>query len=199
MARTYATRNPSDKSSLITLSWWDLTWTFTWSNWNWESMRGTIWVSTGKWYREYKATTMNSSKLMIFGIWRSTSDLTIYTGYDAYSWSLYVEANNSANTRKVNNNSFAVYGTNVDVNDVVWVALDCDTGVITFYKNNTTMWSAYTGQSFWTVYPMMSFVSNGDVVVANFWATTMAYTAPSGYNQWLYTDTIDFIPQIIML
>ena len=47
------------------------------------------------------------------------------------------------------------------------------------------MYSGLTG----TLYPMLVVNSTSATIVANFGATAMTYTAPSGYNQWLYTGS----------
>ena len=55
MSITYATWNPSDKGTNITLSNGNLT--VAKGNAGWESVRATIGVSSGKWYWEVTANT----------------------------------------------------------------------------------------------------------------------------------------------
>jgi hypothetical protein len=96
-------------------------------------------------------------------------------GWGYYSWSW----------EKSHNGVFA-YWAIFTTGDIMWIAYDMTWGTITFYKNNTSQGQAFTWLT-GTLYPMVGVLGSGCVITANYWATTMAYTAPSGYNQWLYT------------
>lgn len=178
---TYATWNPSDKHADLTLSWWNLVATH-WSVVNWESVRSTIWKSSGKWYWEIVKTSWSGSSIMMVGLANSTFDVTAnnYIWTDA-NWYWYWWQTG----QKIFNNSFQTYGASYATWDVIGVALDMDNWTITMYKNNTSQWTMYTWIT-WTIYACCSSLDNWWVFTANFWATTMAYTAPSWYNQWLY-------------
>ena len=183
MAITYATWNPSDKHADVTLTGWNLIATS--SQTTWRNARATIWVSSWKWYWEYKVTggaietmsAIGTSSATLWGSWAT------YPGSDTFSYWYYGSWGN-----KFTNNSSSAYGSGYTTNDVIGVALDMNAWTLIFYKNNVSQWTAYTGLS-GTFFPIIGLNANGQQVTANFWATTMTYTAPSGYNQWLYTWT----------
>jgi len=180
---TYATWNPSDKSANITLSNGNLT--ATWTSWaTYNEARTTIGKSSGKWYWESKHSDTTSS-WWIDGVWDSSASLSWYVGIDSNGWWIRFYA---TTWDKVHSNSFSAYGlnsANVANSTVYWFALDMDNGTLEVYKDNVSQGVAWTWIS-WTIYPMTSIWDNLASVTTNFWATTMAYTAPAGYNQWLY-------------
>ncbi len=183
MAITYATWNPSDKHADVTLTGWNLIATSLQTTWR--NARATIWVSSWKWYWEYKVTGGAVETMSAIG----TSSATLgwswatFPGSDAVSYAYYWNTG-----LKYNNNSGVAYGSSYTTNDVIGVALDMNAWTLIFYKNNVSQWTAYTGLS-GTFFPIIGLNANGQQVTANFWATTMTYTAPAGYNQWLYTWT----------
>ena len=177
---TYATWNPSDKDANITLSGGNLIATAG-SAW-WSNVRANIWVSSGKWYWEVTLTAWTTEAMAVVAT--LSASLSIYPGGDAFWYGYY-----NVNGNKFNNTIGSWYGTSFATNDVIGVALDMTAGTIIFYKNNVSQWVAYTGLS-GTIYPMVGVAGIGRQFTANFWATTMAYTAPSGYNQGLYSGTL---------
>ena len=178
----YATRNPSDKSANITLSWWDLVATA--SNTAWKSARATIGKSSGKHYWEVVVSWPWSWNCMVWvGSWSDA--LNNFVWFNA-TWNSYYSYTGKADwANRYNNNTNLTYWAAFTLWDVIWVALNMDAGEVTFYKNNTSQW-VITWLS-WTQYPMCSPYDNTLVCTANFGATAMTYTAPWGYNQWLYT------------
>lgn len=178
VAITYATLNPSDKSANITLSLSNTKATA--SAW-WCSVRSTIWKSSGKWYWE---VTPNSGTDFTIGIGNSSASLSTYVWGDINWWSYY-STNVWHYSRKINNTTQTAYGVEYTTGDVLWFALDMDWWTITCYKNNSSQWTMFSSLT-WTIYAMIWLNANTDAATVNFWATTMAYTAPSWYNQWLY-------------
>ena len=184
MAFTYATLNPSDKNANVTLSGGNLT--MVTSDASWCAVRATIGVSSGKWYWEItNTTTLNS----YWSRWVANSSATLsnHCGFDINGWGWY---NDWSSTLKFNNNTPSAYWALSSSGDVIGFALDMGAGTIICYKNNVSQWTMYTGLT-GTLYPMLVVNSTSPTIVANFGATTMAYTAPSGYNQGLYTWTAD--------
>lgn len=192
MAITYATLNPSDKSADLTLSGGDLTATASGSGY--DSVRSTLGVSSGKHYWEFKYTTVALADAT-WGVANSTMALTNYVGLDANGWGVYMPTGN-----KLNNGSNTAYGTAQAVNDVLMVALDMDNGKVWMGKNGTWFNSgdpaagtnaAFTGLS-GTLYACLTLTNtNVTVGVANFGASAMGYTAPSGFRQGLSTGLAD--------
>lgn len=172
-AVTYATWNPADKSASSTLSGWNLTTTSSGASWN--SARSTIGKSSGKWYWEITFTGADT----ITGIANSSASLTTFVWWDAnWRW-LY-----NANWQKYISAWWTAYTTAFSAGTVIWVALDMDTWEITFLKNNTSLWVAFTWLS-WTYYAMGSTV-NSSTQTANFGSTALTYSPPAWFNAWLY-------------
>lgn len=187
---TYATWNPSDKNSYITLSNWNHTATaaVTWGQY-W-LFRATIGKSSWKWYREI---THNDVTTWARQDWvANISAVTTWTNElwkDANTWCFReYDFGVSGTWDKVNNNVYTGFTPNSKplVADVFWYALNMDTGVFQIYKNNVLQATSFTWLT-WTLYPMSCVWSNWKTCIANFWATTMTYAAPSWYNQWFYS------------
>ena len=179
MAKTYATLDPSNKSSNITLSGGNLTASN--GSATWDSVKSTIGVSSGKWYWEMTATTLGSGQFM--GVAPTGDSNTTYVGAGSNSYSYL-----SINGNKYNNNSATAYATSWSAGNVIGVALDMDAGTIKFFKNNTDLGQAYSGIT-GTQYAMCSCNASGSAFTVNFGATAMTYSAPVGYNQGLYSGS----------
>lgn len=179
---TYATRNPSDKNANISLSSGNLIATAT--NTSWKSVRATIGKSSGKWYWEVVTTKSWTRNAMIW-VSRSTSSLSTHAGSTSTDWAYYSYNWKLDAKNWYNNNTNITYWNAFNTWDVIGVALNMDAGEITFYKNNVSQWT-FTGLS-WTMYPIVSPYDNTMYFTANFGATTMVYTAPSWFNQGLYS------------
>lgn len=179
----FATFNPSDKDANVSLSWGNLT--MTTSSATWWCSRSTIWVSSWKWYWEItNTTTLNqywSRWVANLSAWLSN-----HVGSDINWWWWY---NDGSSTLKFNNNTPLVYGALSSSGDVIGFALDMNAGTLICYKNNVSQGTMYTGLT-GTLYPMCAVNSTSPTITANFWASPMTYTAPSWYNQWLYTGNI---------
>ncbi len=175
MANIYSTWNPADKDSNITLSNGNLTATqgvvgsFT-------TVRSTVSVTTGKWYWEYN---IGNSPAMS-GVGNASATLSSYIGQDINGQGYY-----SDNGQKYQNSGSASYGATYTAGDVIGIALDT-AGTVTFYKNNSSQGSIsllFSGPFF----AAWSSNTNGVAVTANFGASALTYTPPSGYNAGLYT------------
>lgn len=175
-AQTYATWDSANKSAGITLSGGDLVATN--NSGSAAGVRSTVGVSSGKWYWEITATTIGAFARV--GISNSSYTFGLL-GNTANSWGY-----NKGNGNKFNNGDLGAYGASFATGDVIGVALDLDGGTLTYYKNNTTQGTAFTGLS-GTFYAAISVSNTNDVYTANFGATTLTYTPPSGFNAGLYT------------
>jgi len=201
MAITYATLNPSDKSADLTLSGGDLIATASGSGY--DSVRATIGLSSGKHYWEFKYTTVAGADAMC-GVANNSMTLTNYVGIDANGWGNYMPTGNKLHAGASN-----AYGTAQAVNDVIMIALDMDNFKVWWGKNGTWFNSgdpaAGTNPAYvaadgitGTLYPCLS-LTNPNVTVgsANFGASAMAYTAPSGFRQGVYTGTADPVAKFL--
>ena len=182
----YCTWNPLDRSSTLGL---------TLSNGNLDAasntagygtVRGTLAVSSGKWYFEVTVTASSGNRQFI-GVYGMQDNLSVFPGATANSYGYF-----GLNGEKYNNSTGASYGASYTTNDVIGVALDLDNGRIWWSKNGTFQASgnpaagtnaAYTGLS-GTFAP--AFGDDQDVqsasVVLNAGQRAFAYTAPSGFK-----------------
>jgi hypothetical protein len=105
-------------------------------------------------------------------------ELGFYPGANSFGWSYY-----AANGTK-NNAAQLSYGASYTAGDVIGVALDVDNGTLTFYKNNTSQGTAYTGLTTGPYYPAIGHGGSTQAFVtsANFGQRPFAYTAPSGFK-----------------
>ena len=130
----FATLNPLDNAqSSATYSEGNCKWaTTTNSHYFWG--RSTIGMSAGKWYMEFKATSIPEHGyfgICVDGPADNTTNLT--TGADAaYEWGYKTSDGNI-----YNNSGEASYGDTYGDNDIIGVALNLDDNELKFYKNGT--------------------------------------------------------------
>ena len=169
---TYATWNSSDKSTNITLSNGNLTAT---SNGSPGMVRSTVGVSSGKWYWEIANTNGSPGRTAIAN---SSALLSAGPGTDASGWAY-------GNGTKINNNTSISYGATYGSGDVIGIALDMDSGTVTFYKNCVSQGVAYSGLT-GTMFAALGSNSAAFAITTNFGATPLSCTPPAGYNTGLY-------------
>lgn len=172
---TYATWNSADKSANIALSGGDLTATHTVTT-GYVGVRSTIGKSTGKWYWEVTIGAKGGSDAVYPSAMLSTAAFTgpYQTGYWGYLSQGYSECAN------VETGGKATFG----VGDVIGIALDADADTVQFFKNNTSQFTCTSVAG--TVYAGLLMYDNNDAMTANFGATALTYTPPSGFNPGLY-------------
>jgi hypothetical protein len=169
----YAVLNPLDIGQTSALESANLNFT-TSNNANYSICRGTIGVSSGKWY--WEITINSSSTANMLGISNASAVLNNYVGQDANGWGYYSDGT------KWNNSTSSAYGASFTTNDVIGVALDMDAGTLVFYKNNTsqgTAFSSLTGTMFPTVSDGSSLSTAN--LIANFGQRPFTYTPPTGF------------------
>ena len=141
---------------------------------------GTIGMTTGKWYWEVDVTTFSSG----------TSSIHIGIVGDNYPFASGNYIGNTATSyayrhsgQKYNNAASSAYGGVYGAGNVIGVALDLDAGTLTFYLNNVSQGTAYSGLS-GTFYPGISVEQSGSTstVQANFGQRPFAYTPPTGFK-----------------
>jgi len=167
----YCTFNPLDRSSSITLANGNLDASV--SGVAWISLRGTIGVSSGKWYWETEInTSLSSSNTFMAGIGTAQQSVTNYminsegAGYYAYDGNKYPSAGS--------------YGATYTGGDVIGIALDMDAGTLTFYKNGASQGQSHSGLT-GTWFPCSAFYGTVSIST-NFGQRPFAYSAPSGYK-----------------
>lgn len=179
MANVYAQWNPSDKSANTTLSNGNLTATHATIGAAYNGVRSDLSKTSGKWYWEYALFTVGGNNAVFVGMGTSGASLT-NSGSNVNKY-MYLTQGFSENNG-VETGGFASWGPG----DTIGVAYDADGQTVACYKNNAlqfTLSSVPTG-----LFAMINFFDNGDSVTANFGATTLAFTPPSGFNAGLYTQ-----------
>jgi hypothetical protein len=137
----YCTLNPIDLlGSGVTLSEGNLKFVTTASAVH-RRCRGTIFVSSGKWYAEATLNTVGGT-YPNFGIITNTSNNSdTYIGGDSESYGY------NSNGNKSNNGSGTAYGATYTAGDTIGAALDLDAGTVVFYKNGVSQGTAYSSLS----------------------------------------------------
>lgn len=177
----YATLNPLDKNSGITLSAANLDASMPTTT---QNLYGSFGVSSGKWYWETTINTM-TGRLVIGVANAGDPNWNLDPASSSALWGYY-----SVNGGKMNGGSVG-YGNSYTANDVIQVALDMDTGKIWWGKNNTWQASgdpaagtnaAFTNLS-GTCRAMYEQQMTGAVTFSvNFGQRPFAYTPPTGFK-----------------
>jgi hypothetical protein len=178
----YCVMNPLDSGANVTVTNGNLRVNNNFTGTPYSSIRGSIGVSSGKFYWEVTATTVSGNSPSV-GIATAQADLTQFVGYDAYSWAYIFSTGN-----KTTNNSTTAYGNTITSGDIVGIALDMDNGKVWFAKNGT--WQASGDPAAGTNYAYNgltgtmfadAFAYNQSVLDVNFGQQPFVYTPPSGF------------------
>jgi hypothetical protein len=163
----YCTMNPLQNPSGVTVSNGNLD--MVTPNNSITGLYGTFGVSSGKWYWEFTQTAYTIDGAPRVGIANGIGG-TFWT----YNW----------NATKQTGGTSVSYGATFTNNDVIGVALDIDSGTLTFYKNGTSQGTAYTGLAAGTYFPLFWEVGTVDTYTANvnFGQRPFAFSAPAGYK-----------------
>jgi len=183
VTRTYATFNPADKGTSVTLSNGNLTDTSLGGS----GVRGTLGKSSGKWYFEVTVTGLAGTSPAyppLIGIAGATNPLmSSWMGVSEY---LYY-ASPAGSTVIWSNNFRTTYGTALTAGDVIGMAVDLDNRQIIYYRNGVSQGVAFTSTTFaaGTYYPLVTDPNGGGswstTVTANFGQTAFKYSVPTGY------------------
>ena len=133
--------------------------------------RGTVSVSSGKWYWEVTPTAMTTSgELVAIGICASTVALPSYAGSGTLNYTYMNDGQKRVPGSDTN------YGATYTVNDVIGVALDLDAGTLVFYKNGASQGTAFSSLSgSFAPYASDADAAQSCTVVANFGQRAFAY------------------------
>lgn len=193
MGKIYATWNPDDKSSYISLSNGNLTALS--STIPMPVVRATISQSTGKHYWEITRNTTGAD--IDLGVYDDNAELIggITDTPHAHLWRI----NNGIYYFSVNSYSVGHTASSA-ANDVLMFAADFDNNKIWFGKNGT--WNegdpaTNTGYSLLLHTDISYFptacIGNSQQITANFGAAAFAYTPPDGFNEGFYLDTTVYV------
>ena len=167
----YCTLNPIDKAATLTLANGNLDAVGTSG---WAGVRGTIGVSSGKWYWETTIVDGGSGNVHI-GVGKNTDSLGNSGG--SYEWYY-----NGASSSTGRTGTFSDYSNG----DIVGFALDLDNGKLEAYKNGVKETAYWSGIPDDTYFPQVTcygpYQSQTGKLTLNFGARPFAYTAPSGFK-----------------
>ena len=179
-AANYAVMNPLDKGTEVSATDGNLA--VTWTGVTGHSIRSSMAVSSGKWYFEVIKGVSNETigivKPNIEGVNLGSGWIggSVYGVAGSYSYS-------SPSGLKYTNGTGTAYGASFASGDVIGVAYDADGGTLTFYKNNTSQGTAFTGIT--GTYAMgVGYIggsTGGPASYVNFGQQPFAYTPPTGY------------------
>jgi hypothetical protein len=141
--------------------------------------RSTFGVSSGKWYFETTFTQMYNDEAFV-GIARGSDSFTLKTSSNPYYVGTFTYNSYYASGVKLASGSSSSYGASWTANDVIGVALDLDAGTLTFYKNNSSQGTAFTGLT-GTWFPTVVNGGGNSAIVVNFGQRPFAYTPPTGF------------------
>ena len=137
-------------------------------------LRATFSVNTGKWYWEVTRASITSGDSLV-GVVQETQSMSS-SAFSSATLRAYVSNGNK------DNGTSSAYGATWTNSDVIGVALDMDAGTITFYKNNTSQGTAFTGL---TGGYMPYIINNSSNTTStgnfNFGQRPFAYTPPTGF------------------
>ena len=180
-AANFAVLNPlfSSSAGVFTLSDGNISFSAASAATNSFFSRSTFGVSSGKWYWEVTPTNVGGGPNIYIGIQDATYSPNSGTFNQAPNAYVYVY-----DGTKLNNATSSAYGASYTNNDVIGIALDMDGGTLTFYKNNVSQGTAYTGLS-GSYSPAIGLNVGGAsrTIAGSFNAgqRPFTYTPPSGY------------------
>jgi hypothetical protein len=133
---------------------------------------GTIGVSSGKWYWESSPTALSGGgNGMTLGISNNIQETgATFTGNRGYF-------NNDG--KAYTGSTGVAYGATWTTNDIIGMALDLNSGTLTFYKNNVSQGVAFTGLTGeW--FPLIRTDATANSFI-NFGQRPFTYTPPTGF------------------
>ena len=145
----------------------------------WHSQTGTIGVTSGKWYYEWRKTSGSYTGVG----WSNKKEFAGNPSYNRVGGGIYL----SHNGNKQSSDGSVSYGETYGNDDTIGVAFDRDTGTIEFFKNGISQGIAFIGQTGSTTqyagnvfYPEFHLYQSGGTV--NFGQKPFRFAPPPGYQ-----------------
>lgn len=135
--------------------------------------------NAGKWYFEIKTVGTAASQTYV-GVGTENTALNSYLGSNAESWAYGWDGSAAYRFHA----GFVAYGSQINVGDVIGVAVDIDNGSLEFYKNGTSQGIAYSAGVTGTLYPVAGGSTTTNQLQGCFAANDLTYSPPSGYSAW---------------
>ena len=169
----YCTLNPLDRgiSSKASLSDGNLKNTSTGTAWTVAGLRGSFGVSSGKWYWEVLKTTTNDYSM--YGVANADCSYSEDFGSPSNSWTAISETGKKFGDGA--GGSGTTYMATWTNGDIIGIALNCDDGELTFYKNNATQGVAFTSLAGKELFPYLSLYDTSDAAIVNFGSDSSFY------------------------
>lgn len=141
-------------------------------------VKGTIGVSSGKWYWEVTASNGSPLSNGVIGLCDiNLAPTTSFVGTTSNSWGY------GGSGTKYNNGTSTSYGATYAAGDIIGVAFDADAGTLTFYKNGVSQGQAYSGIAGASYCPAAGSNTLNDFNgYFNFGQRPFAYTPPAGFK-----------------
>lgn len=151
----------------------------------------TIGMSSGKWYCEVTVTTVGAESSMGLSTLPFSGTSPVVGNGTSTAWGYY-----SVNGNKFNNGTGTAYGASYTSGDIIGIAFDANAGTLTFYKNNVSQGTAFSGLTsgpyFFALEGRTTTSANNCSI--NFGQRPFTYTPPTGFvalnTQNLSTPTI---------
>jgi len=151
---------------------------------SWQSTFGTIGITSGKYFWEAQIVTSASINYIDLGIANATvSPSGTYRSTSGYSY-------NGNDELYANGSYVSTYGGTYTAGDIIGVAFDADAGTLVYYKNGTSLGTAFSSIPSGTWFPAVALYGTREVAF-NFGQRAFAYTAPSGYKALCTTNLPD--------
>lgn len=131
--------------------------------------------TSGKWYWEVTVVSVNTTYAYPLAIGISDQGGIGTTASFTNNYYYYV----SKTGIKFSNGTSSAYGSTFTTNDVIGVAFDASAGTLTFYKNNTSQGTAYTGLT--SIYYPKIGSNDSSTAAINFGQRPFTYTPPTGF------------------
>jgi hypothetical protein len=146
-------------------------------------LRGTIGVSSGKWYWEVFCTEVTAAGNLLGITNNPTNGSDGFRALGAYTFQYYDDG--TADTNKVQGTGAGTtttnYGPNTNLlNKTIGFALDLDGGTITVYIDGSSQGTMFSSLPSGTYFPL--FCLQTAKIQVNFGQRAFAYTAPSGFK-----------------
>jgi len=190
--RDYATLNPSDKGSALSLSSANLKATGTSASW--ATVRATKPKSAGKHYFEFVVNTVNNTSTFIdAGIASAAVGLNASIGTSPTGWAAQSDG------ALANNNAGMGSGVTWGNGDILGVAVDITSGKVWFSKNNVWVLSgnpaagtnpAYSFTGGTTIYAAAGTFGNGGALTFAP-GPTFSFTPPAGFRPGIFTASCE--------
>lgn len=177
-AITYTAFDPAAKDASITLSGSNLIATSANTTTN-KSVKGDQYKSGGKWYVEIIYNKSQGTGGAI-GIAKVAASTATYIGNDTNGYAYLPGTGN-----KLTNNGSSGYGAAAVNGDVISMLFDATAGTLIFWKNGTTLGTAFTGiTGSWALATTLSDSVGSANATLNSGASAFTYTPPAGYTGW---------------